>query len=326
MNKLIEFFWANDIIGSFLGVILSTALISAVYERRKAGKMHPYSQIVLVLAINDFFFCFVECCLQHILAFGHYKMFVTAHGVEHYLLSDTYYPITFIIHMFFLMNTITFLPAVYSYRYEFIKNANGTYQWKHLLSRISISLVFSLCCAASGGLAVHRSLQNSREFYLELIPEVWISNNKTYFVYAVDVENVQGISWMAFTCTESTIAMVCTLYYALKTYKVMKEMNINVTAKTKSMQTEFTKSLISQTLVVLFMANTPASAVFFCIIFGYTSNYVGTLILWPFSWVSACASLLTFYFIKDYRCWIYEKVGYRKDVVEAYSVSTSHVR
>ncbi|CAD5223084.1 unnamed protein product [Bursaphelenchus xylophilus] len=327
-NFIIEFFWFNDILGSVLGVILSSLLIFAVFQRRdgKTKQLHPYSRMVLVMAVNDFFFCFVEVNVQHILAFGNYKMFVNAHGTEYHFLSSREHPYSFMVHVFFLMNTITLLPAVYSYRYELMKNPAAAESWSPLLRRVFISCALSFICATCGWLAVHRALQNGHEYYLQFLPDAWIDeHNHTNFVYPVDVENPEGVSWVAALVIESALCIVGAVYYAAKAYALVNHKSHFTSARTKSMQTQFTRSIIAQTLTVILMANMPAGAVLFCICFGFKSNYVGTLILWPFSWVSAVASLLTFYFIRDYRRWLFNKFGYEGEKSTYQSSNISNI-
>ncbi|CAD5223086.1 unnamed protein product [Bursaphelenchus xylophilus] len=322
MNAISDFFWINDLVGSFLGFALNTLLIITVVCSKKKRRLDPYARMIIVMSLNDLLFCAFELGIQHLLCVAEYKMFVNAHGFEQHI-PTWLLPYTFLIHDFLLMNCLSLLPAIYCYRYELMSSPGRAEEWRSILSKVGIALFSSLICAVFGMLAVRKMLTRDKNMYMETLPSAWIfGDNQTFFLYAVDLMDWEGLSWIFTTSIISAISLSLTTYYAWKSYSAANMKLSFISARTKSLQKQFTKSILAQTIAIILLENVPAGVLFTGTYFGFNSNFYGTLIMWPLSWVSAAGAGITFYFMKDYRNWLLQALHLRQKTVVRWNTTS----
>ncbi|CAD5223082.1 unnamed protein product [Bursaphelenchus xylophilus] len=312
MSFVSLFFWCLDTFGLTLGLVLELMLITVVinFSGGKNSVMELYGRMVVVIAMQDAMFCFYELNVQHILCFSNGKMFVNAFGWERFI-PESFLPLAFFFHVFFIFNTFTFLPAIYSYRYEYLKNS--VLGWTGLFGRVGLAMSFSALCSTAGYLAIEKSVARGRDFYLEQLPKAWTDEHGgTNFIYALDLDDIEGVLWVASTIVLSCMSIIITAYYAYKAYRLV---NTNVQKKThqgKSIQKQFNNGILAQTITIGVLSNIPSLVLFTCIALGIDGTYLGTMFMLPMSYVSAVGAMLTLYCMRGYRRWLLQKLHLRR--------------
>ncbi|CAD5217053.1 unnamed protein product [Bursaphelenchus okinawaensis] len=312
MSFVSQFFWCVDMFGLSIGLMLELMLIIVVFNFRggKNSMMELYGRMVVCIAIQDFCFCFYEINVQHILCFSQNKMFVNAFGWERFVPTWAL-PICFFFHVFFIFNSFTFLPAIYSYKYEYLKNA--ALSWRGLFCRVFTAMFCSGISSMAGFLAIRKSVSRGRDYYLRILPKAWSDEHgNTNFIYAVDLDDIEGVLWVAATIVLSCCSIIITAYYAVKSSRVVGNGVQKQTKQGKSIQKQFNNGILAQTITIGVMSNIPSLVLFTCIALGIDGTYLGTMFMLPMSYVSATGAILTLYCMRGYRRWLLEKLYLRK--------------
>ncbi|CAD5221075.1 unnamed protein product [Bursaphelenchus okinawaensis] len=297
--------------GQTCGLIITLTLIVVVFNFHGSTNkvVLLYGRLVIAIAIQDAVFCTYEIGVQHILCFSGNKMFVNAYGWEQFA-PEWILPPAFFFHIFFICNTFTFLPAIYSYRYEYLKKLS----WMSLFARLGISMTCSAIGSFAAALAARKSLIRGKEYYLKLLPKAWFDDHgQSVFIYAVDLDDNEAVFWVFSTIVVSFSSISTTVYYAIKSANVVRENIHEESPSSNSVQKQFNRGLMAQTIAIGFMSNVPALVLFSCIALGFDGTYLGTQFMFSMSYVSATGSCMTIYFMRGYRRWLGKKLFGLKD-------------
>ncbi|CAD5222026.1 unnamed protein product [Bursaphelenchus xylophilus] len=301
-------FWWSDSIGSFFGIFLNLLLIMAIVRTSKDG-FHSFSYLVLASSVNDMLFSAYALLIQHLVKIDDGVIYSFPRGVEKFV-PEEWLPVFAFFHLFTITNTITTQPAIYQYKYLIVSSlGHAPSPWKLIRN-----LFFAALGACATGLAFAMSTMKTKEhgydYYVHRLTPLWFnSDGSTDFKYAADWSDSITKIYFLTVCIVCTLANVLTLYYIMAAMRAVHTTVKTVSSNTKALQRQFTKALISQTIVLTLFAMIPASFYMGALAFKMQSEYIGIIVMWPLSYFSAVNATLPLIFIRAYRGFILNLVG-----------------
>ncbi|KAI6171160.1 hypothetical protein M3Y97_01069000 [Aphelenchoides bicaudatus] len=152
------------------------------------------------------------------------------------------------------------------------------------------------------------------------------------FRYSImrEASNDKQKDWSACFATYTTficgnIATGITAYYIYKTWKHMNSNVMELSANARSMQAQFSRSLIAQTMTTLLFAILPIGLMSSALVFYLDYKFLGTGILLPFNSMPAINALVTLYLVKVYRRFVLQlfMCGKKEEVAKKLAPSAS---
>ncbi|CAD5216106.1 unnamed protein product [Bursaphelenchus okinawaensis] len=303
-------FWWSDSIGSIYGILFNLLLIVAIVRTSKDG-FHSFSYLVLASSVNDMLFSAYALTIQHLVKIDDGVIYSFPRGVEKYVPTE-YLPIFAFLHLFSITNTFTTQPAIYQYKYLIVSSMGCPPSPYKLLRNLFIAALGAGAAGLTFALSTMKTEEHGKEYYIEKLSPLWFNNDGTTdFMYAADWSDIiTKIYFVAVACVCS-LSNVLTLYYIMASMRVVHTTVKTVSSTTKALQRQFTKALISQTIVLALFAMLPSTFYMGFLVFKLKSEYLGIIVMWPLSYFSAVNALLPLIFIRAYRTFVLNLVGIR---------------
>ncbi|KAI6230253.1 hypothetical protein M3Y99_01080800 [Aphelenchoides fujianensis] len=302
-----------DLLGSSIGIFTNALLIVAIFKTSGRGKIQAFSYMVLVSAIFDSFFCWVEVITQHVSLSFHSPLnrsfqsivvrkgvlFVFPHGIEAVLGEWSYY--VFIVpHVFSCTQAVVIRGPQYKFRYDLI-SSRTTEPLKQLAKYVAMSCGISLFVGLSASLGIYQAKQRGDAHYLAQLDGTSNEGMKSQFRYAADIRDIGTLCFYGGGFLFTTACFWICVYYVWKAYKFVATRSEDPSARTKSLQRQFTLSLIAQSVNALLLSITPVSFVCTAMLFRLDADFIGAGFMVPCSWLSVANATLTLYIVKNYR-------------------------
>ncbi|KAI6193447.1 hypothetical protein M3Y96_01018700 [Aphelenchoides besseyi] len=288
-----------DLLGSSIGIMTNALLIIAIFKTSGRGKIQAFSYMVFVSAVFDSFFCWVEVLTQHAIVVRKGVLFVFPHGIESVLGEWSYY--VFIVpHVFSCTQAVLIRGPQYKFRCDLI-SGKATDPMRQLAKYVAISSFASLLVGFSASYGIYQTKRRGDQYYLTQLDGTSNENMKRNFLYACDIRDIGTFCFYGGGFVLTTICFWLCVYYVWKAYKFVAGRAEDPSERTKSLQRQFTLSLIAQSVNAVIFAIAPVSMVCISMLLRLDSDFIGAGTMVPLSWLSVANATLTLYIVKAYR-------------------------
>ncbi|KAI6238047.1 hypothetical protein M3Y99_00731800 [Aphelenchoides fujianensis] len=299
-SPLITFYRVVDVVGSALGIVTNVLLLIAIF-RSSRSKLQAYSYMFLFTACFDLAYSVLELLIQHLVISEEGKIFIFPFGIERLLPADFALGI-FFFHCFLAMNSVFLLPCQYLYRYQILQDPHTTV-WS-LVKSVAIASAVACLCAANAVWMVLEQRKRPAAYYQEILERAQIEGREAYMLGADMVDDLatrffyQGLGFVT-----SNVAIGLCVFYAWKSWHFVQEREgVAVSTFTRSLQKQFTRSLIVQTVNSFIFAMSPISLLIVSMVI--RQRILGLYLMLPVSWLPTANALTTIGIIKAYRRYV----------------------
>ncbi|CAD5216112.1 unnamed protein product [Bursaphelenchus okinawaensis] len=312
MVNFVDVYKYSDLIASILGLMINVTLMTAIFRTNRKG-FHAYSYLLIVPCLNDFIFSSYQLLVQHLIKVDKGTIYIFPHGIERLVPENTYWIFAFF-HLFTITNTFTTQPAIYHYRYVLItKVGQGGPTLKLLLRNICISVIGSSIVGVCFAASIQQTFHRGKEFYIRELTPLWFNpDGSTGFLYASNWDDLITKIYVASVVIVYSIANILAFYLIIISVKSVHVQTASVSENTRHLRSQFTKTLISQTLVLTVLALIPCTIYMAALVFQLRGEYLGSIVLGPVSWFPCINGLLPMYFVRAIRGFVLGLVGIHK--------------
>ncbi|CAD5222030.1 unnamed protein product [Bursaphelenchus xylophilus] len=330
MNYL-EIYQYSDLIASILGLVLNVVLLIGLFKTNKNG-FHAYSYLLLVPCANDIFFSTYQLLVQHLIKVDGGIIYIFPLGFEKYV-PQKYLCITAFLHLFSITNTFTTQPAIYHYRYVIVSKIGSGPTVSVLVRNLIISVIAALAVGMAFGASIHQTIYWGRDYYIQKLSPLWFDENgQTAFMYAANWADKSTKAYFVIVIIVFSAANMLSMYFIWISVKSVHAETSSVSETTKQLRAQFTKTLISQTIVLTFFALIPCTIYMMALMFQTGGEFLGIIVLGPVSWFSCLNGLLPMYFVRAIRVFVLGLLGIKtrgpksiQSTVEKSNVTSSNL-
>ncbi|KAI6199533.1 hypothetical protein M3Y96_00637300 [Aphelenchoides besseyi] len=268
--------FASDMTACVLGMIFNSLLIVAIFKATDQN-LRSYSYLLLASASFDLFFSIVEFCTLHQLLSVSGILVIMSHGfVERFLFSGDA-SVSVLIRDLSVTCGLGWLMAFMAWRGTVISGRRGR---EYYLAAVNSQTFY----------------KRTEEFYLYVSDhQDWIT--AVYF---------KSSFWFTYICFGASI------FYALKSYLYVRSNGLMRNSRTERMQSQFTRSLIVQTVNTCIFALIPLSFSSIPMQFSNNSQLHGFMTMILISWLSTANAICTLSIIRSYKVYFLKLVGLKR--------------
>ncbi|KAI6221723.1 hypothetical protein M3Y95_00992100 [Aphelenchoides besseyi] len=213
---MIKFYLWVDFVGSVLGILSNTILLTAIF-RSSHQKLQAYSFMFLFPACYDFAYSVLELSIQHLITVENRLLFVMPHGIE-MLVPETKY-ILFGIHSFLAVNAVFILPCQYKFRYDILRDPYC--KTINLIKYVGISTIVGSLCACNCAWMAYEQQQRPSSYYKKILEDKQVEGRE-FFLYGADMRDLSTqIFYCGLGLVTSNVAIGLSVFYAWKSYNMI---------------------------------------------------------------------------------------------------------
>jgi hypothetical protein len=134
--------------------------------------------------------------------------------------------------------------------------------------------------------SIYESKQRGDDYYRNLMNGPWFNDNaRRYYMYSCDIRDVGGKLFFYGGLLLSGFWVNVSIYYSWRAWKHVNHHQVERSERTRALQSQFTWSLVIQTINACLFAVIPISLICVAMIFRLDGEFIGMGVMSPLSWL-----------------------------------------
>ncbi|KAI6213028.1 hypothetical protein M3Y94_00101000 [Aphelenchoides besseyi] len=313
--------FASDMTACVLGMIFNSLLIVAIFKETDQN-LRSYSYLLLASASFDLFFSIVEFCTLHQLLSVSGVLVIMSHGFVERFLFPYVGPLLMIPHVFAANHGLLILVSQHHYRYRIVSGGDASVGVLIRDLSVTCGLGWLMAIMAWWGTVV--SGRRGREYYLDAVnSQTFYKRAEEFYLYVSDQQDWITTAYFKSSFWFTYICFGVSIFYALKSYLHVRSNGAMGNSRTERLQSQFTKSLIVQTLNTCIFALIPLSFSSIPMQFSNDSQLHGFITMILISWLSTANAICTLSIVRSYRIYFFKLIGLERFVHASVTVEVT---
>ncbi|CAD5220255.1 unnamed protein product [Bursaphelenchus xylophilus] len=308
MTGIEQIYRTSDVVGSSLGVIINT-LVLYIIKQTFSKKIAAYSRMLVGSTTYSILYGLVEFTTQHELFMNDGILFCVPKGFEKYL-GRTFLPLFLFPHVTLSCFGLYILPCNYHYEYSLLSDPTSVSR-NTLLRNIAVSLIGAILPGILSLFAAKAAGARPEKYYKDMLSPEWLTEGESTYMVPMDARDIETQVYFGTVGALSTCFFFAALYYVWKIRRFFHQ-NQKKSTKTKSLQDQFTRVVITQGINTFFFAFIPLSVISLGTLVYVPLEMMGLLVMIPLSWLPVANGLYSLLAIRKYREYFLRMLGKKK--------------